>query len=344
MFFFFLPVGMNYRTERLPIVTLSLIGLNTLVYLVSLVCYFTTDGESECLDHATSLADPGAIASVDSYFTSMFVHAGFFHLLGNMIFLFLFGACVEDIIGRLRFASFTCWAAWWRNSSMIAMSPAAFHVADPDGRRVGRHQHVHGHVSAAARRRGHRVQVFLMVVLRFHGAGEFEMPAWMAISFWFLEGSVLGRDWMFCTDSGGGVAFGAHVGGFLGGLGLVGIYKWSRAKADASVTADGRLMIASSSRREWPRSTSRRAPVAEARPETPTIFLHDGSAQTGPFTLAQVQAKLQGRGDRPRRALIGAKAWTTGRTWWIWPASRWSSVASGGGVANFSAQQKANYL
>ena len=38
--FIAVPVGMNYRTERLPLVTLSLIGLNTLVYLVSLVCYF----------------------------------------------------------------------------------------------------------------------------------------------------------------------------------------------------------------------------------------------------------------------------------------------------------------
>ena len=95
---------MNYRTERLPIVTLSLIGLNTLVYLVSLFFYFTTGGESELwiLRHLWLIpADWHWYCS----FTYMFVHAGIFHLFGNMLFLFLFGSCVEDMIGRVRFAA-----------------------------------------------------------------------------------------------------------------------------------------------------------------------------------------------------------------------------------------------
>jgi hypothetical protein len=44
--FIAIPVGMNYQAERLPLVTFSLIGLNTLVYLVSLICSFQTDGDS----------------------------------------------------------------------------------------------------------------------------------------------------------------------------------------------------------------------------------------------------------------------------------------------------------
>ncbi len=64
MFFFFLPVGMNYRTERLPIVTFSLIGLNTLIYLVSLIFSFDTQGASDLWIWPASLADPGGLALV----------------------------------------------------------------------------------------------------------------------------------------------------------------------------------------------------------------------------------------------------------------------------------------
>jgi hypothetical protein len=59
--FIAIPVGMNYRTERLPLVTLSLIGVNTLVWLVTLIVSFRTNGESG------------------------------FHLLDNRTYLFLFG-------------------------------------------------------------------------------------------------------------------------------------------------------------------------------------------------------------------------------------------------------------
>ena len=103
--FIAIPVGMNYRTERLPLVTLSLIGLNTLVWLVSMICFFSTDGESESGSWSISGWSRRNSICV-CLLTSMFVHSGIFHLLGNMIFLFLFGACVEDMIGRLRFAVF----------------------------------------------------------------------------------------------------------------------------------------------------------------------------------------------------------------------------------------------
>ena len=116
------------------------------------------------------------------YLTSMFVHAGIFHLLGNMIFLFLFGSCVEDLIGRLRFAIFYLVGGLVAELVYIAMIAGTFRFHHADGRRVGRHQRVHGHVSAAARRRGHRVQIFFLV-LSSCKAGEFEVPAWMAIIF-----------------------------------------------------------------------------------------------------------------------------------------------------------------
>src|SRR4051812_37391114 len=100
-----LPVGMNYRTERLPIVTLSLIGVNIVVYVISLACFFLTQGASNLWIYENLWLIP-ADSLPWTYLTSMFVHSGFFHLLGNMIFLFLFGCCVEDLIGRGKFLAF----------------------------------------------------------------------------------------------------------------------------------------------------------------------------------------------------------------------------------------------
>ncbi len=63
----------------------------------------------------------------------MFVHAGIFHLLGNMIFLFLFGSCVEDLIGRVRFAVFYLVGGLVAELVFIAMSPEHFMTPNPMG-------------------------------------------------------------------------------------------------------------------------------------------------------------------------------------------------------------------
>ena len=75
--FIVLPVGMNYRTERLPVVTFALIGINTLVYLVSLFFFFNTGKESELWIYQHLWLTP-ANSILWTYLTSMFVHAGIF--------------------------------------------------------------------------------------------------------------------------------------------------------------------------------------------------------------------------------------------------------------------------
>ena len=81
------------------------------------------------------------------------------------------------------------------------------------------------------------------------------------------------------------MAFGAHVGGFLGGLALAAIYKWlvQARREQSELIIDPAAAFAATSAQYQP---------AAATGETPTIFLHDGTEQTGPFTLSQVQAKL----------------------------------------------------
>jgi hypothetical protein len=136
-------------------------------------------------------------------------------------------------------------------------------------------------------------------------AGEFEIPAWMAITFWFLKDLLWAVLGLVSKNSGGGVAFGAHVGGFLGGLAMVAVYKWivkpreNPGDKSGLIIDPAPILAAAGARREL------------ASSEIPTIFLHDGNEQTGPFTLTQIQSRLS-RGEIQR----DAQYWSEGMSDW----------------------------
>jgi membrane associated rhomboid family serine protease len=298
--FIAIPVGMNYRTERYPVVTFSLIGINTLVYLVSLFFFFSTDGESDLWIFYHLWLIPSACMWY-APLTSMFVHAGFLHLFGNMIFLFLFGSCVEDMIGRLRFTIFYLLGGLIAEFVYIAMLPDHFMSIHPMGGASGAISACMGMYLLLRADADIEFKYFFWFI--YIRAGEFEIPAWMAISFWFLKDvfwAVLG---MVNSHSGGGVAFGAHVGGLLAGLGMIGIYKMlQRNRADnfpEEIISPATVMAAAAAQQEIPTS------------ETPTFFLHEEGGQSGPFTLSQIQSRLS-RGTIGKEALY----WSEGMTEW----------------------------
>ena len=291
--FFIIPVGMNYRTERLPLVTFSLIGLNTLVWLISLVCFFATEGDSQTwiMEHLWLMP---ANFTVYSCFTSLFVHAGFFHLAGNMIYLFLFGACVEDIIGRWRFLIFYLVSGIVAEFVFVAMTPDHFATTIPMGGASGAISGAMGMYLLLRANADIEFKYFIwFLVIK---AGEFEIPAWVAIVFYFGMNLLWAVVEMFSEHTGGGTAFADHVGGFLTGLALVAAWKWIAKKHEAEPEdATPRLIIDPAKIL----AATAMAPAAVATNETPTIYLHDGAQQTGPFTLSQVQAMLH-RGDFSR--------------------------------------------
>jgi len=308
--FIAIPVGMNYRTERLPLVTLSLIGVNTLVWLVTFICFFCTQGDSDAWIIAHLWLIP-AKSYLWTYLTSMFVHAGFFHLLGNMIFLFLFGACVEDMIGRLRFTIFYLVAGLVAELVYIGMSPEHFMSTIPMCGASGAISGCMGMYLLLRAEADIEFKYFLWLFFIYVRAGEFEIPAWMAILFWFLKDllfAVLGLVWQ---HRGGGTAFGAHVGGFLGGLALVYVFKWVEQRHTETL-AKTNLIIDPAALRSPIRV---HLPKSPATSETPTIFLHDGTEQTGPFTLTEVQTRLHSG-----TLNLDASYWSEGM-------SDWESVA-----------------
>jgi len=305
--FIAIPVGMNYRTERLPVVTFSLIGLNTLIWLASLICQVNTDGESQVwiLKHLWLV--PSACTWY-APFTYMFVHEGFLHLFGNMLFLFLFGSCVEDMLGRLRFAVFYLVGGLLAEIVYLAMLPAHFNSSAPMGGASGAISACMGMYLLLRTDTDIEFKYFFWLYV-YVRAGEFAIPAWVAITFWFAKDLLFAVLGMLVKNAGGGVAFGAHVGGLLGGLALVAAYKWlARERAATAAPARSRLRIDPAAI-----LAPARAPAAPlpASSETPTIFLHDGQAQTGPFTLTAVQAMLQ-RGEISR----DASYWSEGMSGW----------------------------
>ena len=150
--------------------------------------------------------------------TSMFMHGGWMHIIGNMWFLWIFGDNVEDAMGRARFAIFyvLCGLA----------AAAAQMLANPSSPvpMVGASGAIGG-VMGAYVVLYPRVHVHLFVFLGFY-ATTFAVPAMLMLGYWIVVQILGGFNSIDAT--GGGVAFWAHIGGFVAGAVLVWLFKNKR--------------------------------------------------------------------------------------------------------------------
>jgi membrane associated rhomboid family serine protease len=268
--FFIIPTGVNYRAERLPVVTFSIMGVNVLLYLVSLAMFWFGDAAP---DENDWLIDNLGLIPAESvwytYFTSLFVHAGFFHVLGNMIYLFLFGSCVEDIIGRWQYVIFYILGGLLADIGHILATAENFSSTLPLVGASGAISACMGGFVLLLHRNKIDFKYLVFLFFRFY-AGEFSLPSWLVISFWFLWDLAFAILDASSEDGGGGVAFAAHVGGFVGGMGMVGLWKWlmrGRRRTD-----DGEEQAGAN------------APAA--------IYLFENDTQSGPFTPQQLSEML----------------------------------------------------
>ena len=147
--------------------------------------------------------------------TSMFMHGGWMHIIGNMWFLWIFGDNVEDAMGRVRFAIFYVLCGF--------AAAAAQALADPSSAvpMVGASGAIGG-VMGAYIVLYPRVHVHMLVLFGFY-ATTFAVPAMLMLGYWMLVQLIGGYNSMGAT--GGGVAFWAHVGGFVAGAILVLLFK-----------------------------------------------------------------------------------------------------------------------
>jgi membrane associated rhomboid family serine protease len=149
---------------------------------------------------------PSPLPVYFNFLSSMFMHGGWAHLLGNMLFLWIFGDNIEDRLGHIRYVLFylVCGIAAalgqivMDSGSVIPMLGASGAISGVLG----------GYVLLFPRR---RVKAFIFRFLT-------EVPAYVAIGLWIGYQLILG----YMTDPGtGGVAYGAHIGGFIAGLAKV---------------------------------------------------------------------------------------------------------------------------
>jgi membrane associated rhomboid family serine protease len=208
-----IPLRDDNPTARFPLVTVGLIAVNTVVFLFQAV---TPHGLEQAalrfgavpyaIAHSGSLAAPAAFPPLLTLLTSMFLHGSLFHLLGNMLYLWIFGNNIEDRLGPVRFALFyaTC-----------GVAAALTHVAFAPGSRVpmiGASGAIAGVLGAyAVLFPGARVKTLVFLIFYIDVVA---IPAWLVLGLWFFL-QVLN------VGMGGGVAWFAHIGGFLAGLLLI---------------------------------------------------------------------------------------------------------------------------
>ena len=192
-----------------PGVTITLIAVNVLIYLFQV-------GLSERVQEAFiyAFAVVPAYFSVGSVFTSMFVHGGLAHLAGNMLFLWIFGDNVEDRMGHLRYLFFYLGCGFIAAIAQVTLEPESLVPM------VGASGAIAGVMGAYLVLYPHSRVLMLFPFPVF----LFELPAIAFLGFWFVVQFLngIGQLPVFQQDQlSGGVAFWAHVMGFVSGLVLV---------------------------------------------------------------------------------------------------------------------------
>ena len=147
--------------------------------------------------------------------TSMFLHGGWFHLIGNMWFLWLFGNNVEDSMGHVRYLVFYLLSGLAAATAQTVVNPnSAIPMVGASGAISG--------VMGAYIVLYPRVRVHMLVVLGFF-ITRIAVPAYLMLGYWFLLQILGGLPTL--GDETGGVAFWAHAGGFIAGAALILAFK-----------------------------------------------------------------------------------------------------------------------
>jgi len=225
------PIGDDNPRVHTPYATVVLIALNGAVWLLvqglgqeqalvrSLCLYGLVPGDLLGLvaPGSTVPLGDGFVCRYDgdgsplSLLSSMFLHGGWFHIIGNLWFLWVFGDNVEDQLGPLRFIAFYLICGLAAAAAQIASHPASVIPM------VGASGAISGVMGAYALLFP-RVHVNLLIFLGFF-VTTVRVPAVVMLGYWFLL-QLLGGIPALGSEQ-GGVAFWAHAGGFLAGVALV---------------------------------------------------------------------------------------------------------------------------
>jgi membrane associated rhomboid family serine protease len=210
-----IPLRSTERIYSTAVVTIALIVINTVIFL-----YQATLGPSELNAFVTQwgiVPDQMRGTGVLTLLTSMFMHGGWMHLIGNMLFLWVFGRNVEDLIGGPKFLAFYL---------LGGLAAGVVHVIVNAYSRVP----TIGASGAIAAVMGAYLIKFprsriVTLIFIFFFVTTAEIPAVFILLYWFAIQFISGVGSLASTDyTGGGVAYFAHIGGFLVGMALIRVF------------------------------------------------------------------------------------------------------------------------
>ncbi len=233
-----IPIKDNVPTDRVPFVTIGLILANFIVYILAVRhggsfisgpsvpevvkygaipytishsgthCGLVLGGQAIRCIHGPL---PNTLAPWETLFTAMFMHASILHIGGNMLFLWIFGNNVEDAMGPVKYLTFYIVGGLAAFALQIGVGPNS---AVPTLGASGAIAAVLGGYIVLYPRA--RVLTLVVIILFFT---VIELPALVMLGIWFAEQAVFGAaNLTNPTGGGGGVAYFAHVGGFVFGL------------------------------------------------------------------------------------------------------------------------------
>lgn len=205
-----LPLGDDNSTRRtVPIVTYLLIAINIFVFLMELTFGDAFITELSVVP-ARFFANPSG--QWMTIFSAMFMHAGWLHLLGNMLYLWIFGDNVEDLFGHLKFLVFYLATGIAATYAQMLVDPTS---TVPNLGASGAIAGVLGAYLLLFPRQRVRVLLFRFII---------PMPAVIVIGFWILL-QVFSQASSAYASSSGGVAYMAHIGGFIAGFILALVFR-----------------------------------------------------------------------------------------------------------------------
>ncbi len=223
-----IPLKDDNPTRTTPFVNWTLMGLCVVVFLWQLglgprgnqeAIYALGVIPAVLLEGARLPPEIALVPPEMTIFTSMFMHGGWLHLIGNMLYLWIFGDNVEDSMGHLRFIIFY----------LVCGTVAVFAQALPDTQStipmIGASGAISGVLGAYLLLYPH-ARVVVLIPLGFLSQ-VILLPAGIVLALWFglqlLQSAITPKDVA-------GIAFGAHIGGFIGGMALVALFKSRRVR------------------------------------------------------------------------------------------------------------------
>ena len=227
------PLKDNIPTERFPVLTVGLIAVNVLMFLFfqgwpgidneNVVEYgaipyeITNPGEQCTVPGAPAELACGESSGLASTWltllTSMFMHGGLLHIAGNMLFLWIFGNNVEDAMGRVKFILFYLGGGLAATLAQVLIDTGSTVPS------IGASGAVAAVLGAYAILYPRARVVTLIIIIVF--ITLIELPALLVLGLWFLMQLYYGSSELAQPVGGGGVAYWAHIGGFVFGLLLV---------------------------------------------------------------------------------------------------------------------------